>query len=844
MRQIITLIIILVSINYGNIYGQVKKFKNQSVKAQDIELSHKPKQTICFGSGIVGTNHVPPSRKYYDGLVNGRTEAGSDIVVTYVTAISPEARNAFEFAVGIWERILVSQVPIRIQANWQPISGSGRGQVLGSAAPADARISALMPKFPAWYPMALYEKILGRNANANGFEIVARFNSDANWYFGIDGRTPKDKIDFVSVVLHELGHGLGFFGGYTVNQDGTGEVGLSGYPFIYDTYVANESGLFLADTLRFKNPSTALASQFIAKGIYFDAPYVTSRNGKARTKLYSPTTFAPTSSIAHLDQTTYQGTQNSLMTPFTNNGESIQDPGGIVINMFEEMGWILTQIKHIPIKNTDQVAQPLTITANIISDTLIDLKKFKISLYYSDDNFKTQKLVEVQVDKNGQYIGQIPAPNANKTISYYFVTQDPNGREIRFPYSAPTIPFRVTVSVDNDPPTIAHTSEGFLLDNTDTAFIVAKVTDLLGVDTVFAEYQIDNGTVATIPMIFLGNDNFGGGVYGNILITRGLLRLGGTFKYRITSRDISSKKNQGSMPSASDFYTLNIVKIGDAKSAYENNFNQASNDFVSNAFKIEQVSGFADAALHSEHPYKDGKGANDESDFIALLTTPIIIRDKDATVKFDEIVLVEPGEAGSVFGDGNFWDYVTVEGSADKGKTWNPIINGYDSRDNSVWLSAFNRSVVNNSSATVGTPSLFRPRSINLLDRFKPNDQVLLRFRLYGDQSTHGWGWAIDNLQIQSTVVGLADYLVYQGDIKVFPNPSQGIFNLTLSNTKLGDVNIRLYNVLGSEVKNFQFVKIDQTFQTELNVGNLTKGIYFLYIRTKEGSAIRKISID
>lgn len=842
MRQITVLAILLLAFSA---YGQVKKEKYARISAQQIELSHKPEQTICFGSGIVGTNHVPPPRKYYENLSKGRTEATSDIIVTYATSISPEARNAFEYAVDIWERILVSPVPIRIQANWQAIISSGRGQVLGSASPADARISALMPKFPVWYPIGLYEKILGRNINGNGFEVVARFNSTADWYFGTDGRTPNDKIDFVSVVLHELGHGLGFFGGYQVNQDGTGEVGFNGYPYIYDTYVANQAGVLLADTTVFKNPSTVLARQFsAATGVFFDAPHVTKRNGNERTKLYAPTVFAPTSSIAHLDQTRYQGTANALMTPFTNNGESVQDPGAVTINMFEEMGWILTQIKHTPLSNTDQVSKPLDIAASIVSDTIIDLKKFKLVLYYSDDNFRTQKTIEMQADRNGQYITQIPATNTNKTISYYFSTQDPLGREIRLPNSAPTIPFRLTVAVDNDPPVIAHTSEGFLLDNTDTTFIVAKVTDLLGIDTVFAEYQINSGAISSLPLRFLGNDDFGGGIYGNIVITRSLLQAGGTFKYRITARDVTSRKNQGSIPSATDFYTLNIVKIGEAKNVYENNFNQASSDFVTNSAKIEQPSGFADAALHSEHPYQDGKGVNDASDFIALLTTPIIVRERDALVKFDEVVLVEPGETGSQFGDSDFWDYVIVEGSTDKGKTWIPALSGYDSRANSVWFSAYNRSTSANNSVTLGTSSLFRPRSINLLDRFKPNDQVLLRFRLHADQSAHGWGWAIDNLQIQNTVVGLADYLVYQGDMKVFPNPSQGVFNFTLSNTKMGDINLRLYNVLGSEVKNFHFVKTDQTFQTELNVGNIAKGVYFLHIKTKEGEAVKKISIE
>ena len=47
-------------------------------------------------------------------------------------------------------------------------------------------------------------------------------------------------------------------------------------------------------------------------------------------------------------------------------------------------------------------------------------------------------------------------------------------------------------------------------------------------------------------------------------------------------------------------------------------------------------------------------------------------RADNATLSFDEIALVEPGDPGSVFGDPAFWDYVVVEGSRD-GVTWLPV---------------------------------------------------------------------------------------------------------------------------------------------------------------------------
>ena len=50
-------------------------------------------------------------------------------------------------------------------------------------------------------------------------DIITSFNSHAavDWYFGTDGNTPSRRRDFVSVVLHEIGHGLGFISFATVD---------------------------------------------------------------------------------------------------------------------------------------------------------------------------------------------------------------------------------------------------------------------------------------------------------------------------------------------------------------------------------------------------------------------------------------------------------------------------------------------------------------------------------------------------------------------------------------------------------------------------------------------------
>ena len=66
-------------------------------------------------------------------------------------------------------------------------------------------------------------------------------NSSINWYFGTDGQTPTTKYDLVTVALHEICHGLGFFDSFS--SDGSnGSFGLGVFPLIYDTFIENFTG--------------------------------------------------------------------------------------------------------------------------------------------------------------------------------------------------------------------------------------------------------------------------------------------------------------------------------------------------------------------------------------------------------------------------------------------------------------------------------------------------------------------------------------------------------------------------------------------------------------------------
>ena len=73
-----------------------------------------------------------------------------------------------------------------------------------------------------------------------------------------------------------------------------------------------------------------------------------------------------------------------------------------------------------------------------------------------------------------------------------------------------------------------------------------------------------------------------------------------------------------------------------------------TDDFISDSeFSLITPAGFDNGAIHSTHPYPDGSGINDESNYTIELRVPIIIGAANTLMSFDEIVLVEPGEYSS-----------------------------------------------------------------------------------------------------------------------------------------------------------------------------------------------------
>ena len=137
------------------------------------------------------------------------------------TTLGEQRLNVFLRAFDFWGYQLNSAVPIRVQASFTPLPCTATSATLGSAgALSVSRDFGGAPFAATWFHSALANSIAGTDLDGTNDDLLARFNADidnnnaclanTNWYYGLDGNPPGGDIDFLTVILHELGHGLGF----------------------------------------------------------------------------------------------------------------------------------------------------------------------------------------------------------------------------------------------------------------------------------------------------------------------------------------------------------------------------------------------------------------------------------------------------------------------------------------------------------------------------------------------------------------------------------------------------------------------------------------------------------
>ena len=260
-------------------------------------------------------------------------------------------------------------------------------------------------------------------------------------------------------------------------------------------------------------------------------------------------------------------------------------------------------------------------------------------------------------------------------------------------------------------------------------------------------------------------------------------------------------------------------------------------EFSLDRFRIGIQGGFSGRQLHTEHPYESGQAGGYANGYSVhtILNIPIIITDYTPSIKFNEIVLVEPGEPGTSFGDYGFWDYVIVEASKD-GVYWRRLIDGYDSDADPAWRNAYN-------SGAFGSPDLIRDRQINFAPHFNVGDTVKVRFRMFSDDLTVSWGWMVDDLYIQKDppVVQGIEFTELDKNISIYPNPTTGEFRIDFNDTWQGDVNCKITDIFGRSIYTNVLDNQSSNSSHQVDIRDSNDGVYLVQLVQGDKKTMKKI---
>jgi hypothetical protein len=794
-----------------------------------LPVSQLEAQKLIKGSFIAGKTlagnkvkriYIPPSKEFLQK--SGAVRKAS--ISVFYTSFPQTVINAVEYAVLQLEAILPADVDITVLATWAPITTKGVLAQSSSTGYAPGwSIDALNPW--AFYPAALAEHIAGKKLNGDlEGDIVLNINSTSSWYYGTDGGTPINKYDLVTVVMHELCHGLGFFDSFSVT--GTkGSYGIGSIPMIYDTFVETGSKKRLTDTTIYANPSADLSGEMTSQNLYFNGPLLRYYTSGSRARLYAPSTFVAGSSIAHLDESTPDSI--ALMTPFIDLGEAIHNPGKFTRSILGDLGWINTKIIHEPHKDTEKHLTQLAIDAQIKSDTTYNHNK--VGVVFSFDDFVTSNTIYlISPLLNDRYTSNILIPSYNIRLDYYLFAEDRFLRIYRSPSYIKKFLHSVYIGTDTVKPVITHTPADYYFNVVDSIRFDAVVTDNIAIDTVYVEYKVNEG-----PSGFIGLAGKGNNKYSNIFSAGPLsLKGGDSLLYRIIAFDSATIANKAISP-RSGFYSVKIETVKPVSDSYSTDFSNAAGDFLNNGFSILKPDGFSRFGLHTPHPYVSPELSGDSIGYTAILRTPVRFDANGMIISFMELVLVEPGEQGSVFGSTDFYDYVIVEGSVNFGKTWFALADGYDSGYVPSWLAAYNSSITGQNSTFIGKESMMLKHTLfpKVSAHISAGDIMMVRFRLFSDPYANGWGWAIEDLDIGPLVNSVSD-ISYQPFI-VYPNPGNG--EITIKNPDGNGFKPFKYSVFNSTGTLISSGLTEGGDVTHINISGHSPGLYFIVLYPEDG---------
>lgn len=360
-----------------------------------------------------------------DGINEGFNDSAAAFVVgeggNSGTTRGAQRLNVFNFAAAIWSAFLDSPVTITVASQFNPLSPcSTSGGVLGSAGATTVHRDFSGAEFPGtWYSQALANKRAASDLSPANPDINATFNvnidsgclgAGTRFYYGLDNAVPANRINLLVVVLHEIGHGMGF----QTFANGTSGALFNGFPDIYLRRMFDQSsGLYWHQM----NDVQRQASALNTNNVLWDGPNVNIASGfltagrdaaTGRVQLFTPNPLQGGSSLSHFSTA---ASPNLLMEPSINTGLPIDLD--LTRQQMRDIGWFRdTTSDNVPDQITGVFPSGSVVTfgsnVNIIWSNTGGFNR-NVTIELSTNGGTTYSAIATNIANTGSYSWTVPS---------------------------------------------------------------------------------------------------------------------------------------------------------------------------------------------------------------------------------------------------------------------------------------------------------------------------------------------------------------------------------------------------------------------------------------------------
>jgi hypothetical protein len=295
------------------------------------------------------------------------------------TTLGQARLNVIAEAGRVWGLRISSSQTIVIEAQMAAKTCTSTSGTLASAGPKTFFTQSASPNvlLPAALADAL-TNINNNNRNDIGLTISSTIGSTSSclggrsFYLGLD-HVNGTSVDLLNVLLHEIGHGLGFLSLTDIN----GAASVAGKFTAFEQRVYSEAlGKFWPAMTDAERASASIDTGHLV----YNGPAVNTNltgytsstglsNPGAHMRLYAPATFDDGSSVSHWDTVAFP---NLLMEPnITANPQGLTDLTGCVL---ADMGWPSARCPDASTANTPPVAVAQTVAVAGNTPTSITLR--------------------------------------------------------------------------------------------------------------------------------------------------------------------------------------------------------------------------------------------------------------------------------------------------------------------------------------------------------------------------------------------------------------------------------------------------------------------------------------